>query len=166
MEEPTDFDGIYAKVKAMRVSEIKAELDLRKISYVGLFEKEELARALAESRAEGRADPEILDRFNREKMERMMDENAPPVAGAGNGEADVSLDDAVAGDGSLPGGMSPEKLSELMNNPEMMALLSNPRLQDVMKQVMEKGPAGVDPSMMSDPETREVLEKLQGILGK
>ena len=52
MEEPTDFDGIYAKVKAMRVSEIKAELDLRKISYVGLFEKEELARALAESRAE------------------------------------------------------------------------------------------------------------------
>ena len=42
MEEPTDFDGIYAKVKAMRVSEIKAELDLRKISYVGLFEKEEL----------------------------------------------------------------------------------------------------------------------------
>ena len=47
----------------------------------------------------------------------------------------------------------------------MMALLSNPRLQDVMKEVMNKGQSGVDPSIMKDPETRELLQKLQGILG-
>ena len=47
----------------------------------------------------------------------------------------------------------------------MMALLSNPRLQDVMKEVMNKGQAGVDPSIMKDPETRELLQKLQDILG-
>ena len=47
----------------------------------------------------------------------------------------------------------------------MMALLSNPRLQDVMKEVMNKGQAGVDPSIMKDPETRELLKKLEGILG-
>ena len=120
---------------------------------------------------------------------------------------DVTLDDATAGDGGLPGGMSPDQLSQLMQNPEMMALLSNPRLQvspahahvdarrargqsrahrtmargscsvldgpaaagswqDVMKQVMEKGPAGVDASMMRDPETKEVLQKLQSLLGQ
>ena len=30
---------------------------------------------------------------------------------------------------------------------------------------MTKGQAGVDPSIMQDPETRELLQKLQGILG-
>eukprot|EP00964_Phaeocystis_antarctica_P077422 scaffold48047_cov56-Phaeocystis_antarctica.AAC.4 len=30
---------------------------------------------------------------------------------------------------------------------------------------MEKGQAGVDPSIMKDPETRELLKKLEGILG-
>ena len=60
----------FEKARAMSVSEIKAELDLRGISYEGLFEKSELARALAESRASGRADPEILDNFNRQKMRR------------------------------------------------------------------------------------------------
>jgi len=157
----------FEKARAMSVSEIKAELDLRGISYEGLFEKSELARALAESRASGRADPEILDNFNRQKMEKMMDENAGVVDIdlEGDEEGAGSLEDAVAGDGSLPGGMTPEQLAELMQNPEMMALLSNPKLQDVMKEVMTKGQAGVDPSIMKDPETRELLEKLQGILG-
>ena len=30
---------------------------------------------------------------------------------------------------------------------------------------MTKGQAGVDPSIMKDPETRELLQKLQSILG-
>eukprot|EP00320_Phaeocystis_rex_P019594 CAMPEP_0119070926 /NCGR_PEP_ID=MMETSP1178-20130426/45485_1 /TAXON_ID=33656 /ORGANISM="unid sp, Strain CCMP2000" /LENGTH=170 /DNA_ID=CAMNT_0007052805 /DNA_START=117 /DNA_END=629 /DNA_ORIENTATION=+ len=166
MADPSNFEATFEKVRAMSVSEIKAELDLRGIGYEGLFEKSELARALAKSRAEGRADPEILNRFNREKMERMMDEDSGIVdVDTASADADTSIEDATAGDGSLPGGMKPEQLAELMQNPEMMALLSNPRLQDVMKQVMEKGQAGVDPSIMRDPETRELLQKLQGILG-
>merc|ERR1712204_80391 len=123
----------------------------------------ELARALADSRSSGRANPEILDNFNRQKMEKMMDENAGVVDIDldGDNEDAGSLEDATAGDGSLPGGMKPDQLAELMQNPEMMALLSNPRLQEVMKE----GQAGVDPSIMKDPETRELLQKLQGILG-
>ena len=74
----------FEKARAMKVSEIKAELDLRGISYAGLFEKSELARALADSRSSGRANPEILDNFNRQKMEKMMDENA--------GVVDIDLD--------------------------------------------------------------------------
>ena len=31
---------------------------------------------------------------------------------------------------------------------------------------MEKGPSGVDGSTMADPELREMLKKLQGILGQ
>ena len=108
----------FEKARAMKVSEIKAELDLRGISYEGLYEKSELARALAESRASGRADPEILDNFNRQKMEKMMDENAGVVDIdlEGDDEGAGSLEDAVAGDGSLPGGMTPEQLTELMQS--------------------------------------------------
>ena len=88
----------FEKARAMKVSEIKAELDLRGISYEGLYEKSELARALAESRASGRADPEILDNFNRQKMEKMMDENAGVVDIdlEGDDEGAGSLEDAVA----------------------------------------------------------------------
>jgi len=108
----------FEKARAMKVSEIKAELDLRGISYEGLYEKSELARALAESRASGRADPEILDNFNRQKMEKMMDENAGVVDIdlEGDDESAGSLEDAVAGDGSLPGGMTPDQLTELMQS--------------------------------------------------
>jgi len=170
MADPADSGAAFEafeKARAMSVSEIKAELDLRGISYAGLFEKSELARALADSRSSGRANPEILDNFNRQKMEKMMDEDAGVVDIDldGDNEDAGSLEDATAGDGSLPGGMKPDQLAELMQNPEMMALLSNPKLQDVMKQVMEKGQAGVDPSIMKDPETRELLKKLEGILG-
>ena len=155
-----DYDKVFAQCRAMSVAEIKAELDMRGISYAGLFEKAELAKALAETRVEGRADPDILDRFNREQAERMMDADAPKPT------LDDLPADAVAGDGGLPGGMSPEKLQALMTNPEMMALLSNPRMQEVMKQVMEKGPSGVDPATMQDPELRELMQKLQKVLGQ
>ena len=66
---------------------------------------------------------------------------------------------------SVPPGQSHRFCGSQHPDPEMMALLSNPRLQDVMKEVMNKGQAGVDPSIMKDPETRELLQKLQGILG-
>ena len=108
----------FEKARAMSVSEIKAELDLRGISYAGLFEKSELARALADSRSSGRANPEILDNFNRQKMEKMMDENAGVVDIDldGDNEDAGSLEDATAGDGSLPGGMKPDQLAELMQS--------------------------------------------------
>ena len=108
----------FEKARAMSVSEIKAELDLRGISYAGLFEKSELARALADSRSSGRANPEILDNFNRQKMEKMMDENAGVVDIDLDGDSEDagSLEDATAGDGSLPGGMKPDQLAELMQS--------------------------------------------------
>ena len=53
----------------MRVSELKAELDLRKQSYEGVMEKDELARMLADARSQGLADPDIVDSFNKANLE-------------------------------------------------------------------------------------------------
>ncbi len=52
----------------MRVSEIKAELDMRSISYNDCFDKESLVERLKEARAMGKADPSILEKFNRQKV--------------------------------------------------------------------------------------------------
>lgn len=147
----SDYDEAFEAARAMKVSEIKAELDMRGISYAGLFEKAELATLLATSRSQGRADPSIIDDFNKQNLERMVsDEPATPTPSADD------LSGVTAGDGGLPGGMTPEKMQKLMSNPEMMALLSNPRLQEVMKAVMEKGAGGVDATAFDDPEMREV----------
>ena len=53
----------------MRVSEIKAELELRSVSYEDCFDKESLVARLESARAQGLADPSILDKFNRQKLE-------------------------------------------------------------------------------------------------
>jgi len=98
-----------------------------------LFEKEELARKLAEARATGRADP-----------------------------SDVS--GATASDGSLPGGMDAATVQAMMQNPEMMAVLRNPKMQEVMAKVMQGGPEAAA-EFMSDPEVREMLQKVKGLTG-
>ena len=52
----------------MRVSEIKAELDLRGVEYKDCFDKESLSQRLMEARASGKANPAILEKFNRAKV--------------------------------------------------------------------------------------------------
>lgn len=155
-----DGDSIYDTAMKMKVSEIKAELDLRKISYDGLFEKEEMARLLAESRAAGRADPTLVDEFNKASMEAAFQADEE---GAGTSPIDAAQ--AVASDGGLPGGMSPEKLTELTQNPEIMALLRNPRMQELMKLMMEGGPEAAQEAVKDDEELREMLAKVSAITG-
>ena len=58
--------------------------------------------------------------------------------------------------------MSPEALAALMSNPEMMTLLRNPKMQEVMKKVMEEGPGAAE-SMMNDPELKDMLEKVRAV---
>jgi hypothetical protein len=52
----------------MKVSEIKAELKLRGVSFNDCFDKEALVSRLQEARQFGKANPEILNRFNKEKV--------------------------------------------------------------------------------------------------
>ena len=176
---------------AVRVSELKAELELRAISMEGLFEKEELARTLSDARRAGKADPSLLDRFNQQSAEKAWE------ASQGIVDVDTGPDmaEATAGDGSLPGGMNPDMMRSLSacttvrtaclnisnifrdpqdlstccaragQNPEMMAVLRNPKMQEVMKKVMEGGPEGAA-AFMDDPEVREMLSKVKGMTGK
>ena len=52
----------------MRVSEIKAELQLRGVRFDDCFDKESLSIRLDEARATGKSDPKILDQFNKKRV--------------------------------------------------------------------------------------------------
>ena len=119
----------------------------------------QLARCLAEARKDGRADPTLLDDFNKQSAERSFQGDA-----AEDPDFEAAAE-AVASDGGLPGGMSPDMLQKLMQDPELMALLRNPKMQDVMKKVMSSGPEAAA-EMMADPEVAEMLEKFKAATGQ
>ena len=48
----------------MSIDELKAELDLRGVDFTDCFSKSELVTRLIETRASGKANPDILDKFN------------------------------------------------------------------------------------------------------
>ena len=144
----------------MKVSEIKAELDLRKIKWDGLFEKEELAKVLAKARREGRADPSLIDQFNTMSVEQAWEATPETTS---EPAADVDLDEATAADGTLPGGMSPDMLQAATQDPEIMALLRNPKLQDLMRKMMAAGPQAASEMLSSDAEARMLLSRFQAL---
>ncbi|CAN0430835.1 unnamed protein product [Ectocarpus sp. 12 AP-2014] len=160
-DDKTDPDA--EGVAKMRASEIKAELDMRGVGYTGIFEKDELVEKLIEARSLGRADPSIIDDFNKENLENRMD----PERAAGFAEDllnEEKLKDLTAADGTLPGGMTPEMLSKMVSNPELMVLMQNPKLQEIMKKVMADGPEAME-ELQGDPETAELLKKLEAAMG-
>ena len=78
---------------------------------------------------------------------------------------DDVLQEAAGGDGTLPGGMPPDMLKALMSNPELVSLLQNPKMQTVMKTVMTDGEGALEEEMKNDPETYELIMKLNRIMG-
>ena len=91
----------------MKVGEIKAELDLRGVTYAGVCERPELEALL------------LTYLYSREEESSRAGRAAP----------DFDWDAAKAGDGKLPGGVDPETLQKLTSSQEMMEIMSNPRLQ-------------------------------------
>mmetsp|Transcript_22380 Transcript_22380/g.69980 ORF Transcript_22380/g.69980 Transcript_22380/m.69980 type:complete len:204 (-) Transcript_22380:403-1014(-) len=153
-----DADGEYARVKAMSVADIKAELELRGVDFATLFEKDELVRRLVLARAQGEADPSLVDKFNADSLERSF-QNTDPSEGEGEEVDPFAVADETDMD-SLPGGMSPEMVKKLASNPELMVVLKNPRMQDVLKDVMENGPVAFA-KHAQDAEVREMLALFQ-----
>ena len=142
----------------MRVSEIKSELDMRGIKYTDCFDKESLVERLQEARATGRADPSILNEFNKKKLEENFSGKKLEIR-------DENLERIKANDGSLPGGMNPEMLKKLMGNPEIMALLQSPKMQEAMKLMMTGGREELEAAVVGDPELQQVIEKLNVVMG-
>lgn len=64
----TEFVDEDAEIGTMMVSELKSELQLRGIDYSDCFDKESLARKLRDARASGKADPTIIDQFNKQRV--------------------------------------------------------------------------------------------------
>merc|ERR1719438_528424 len=93
------FSSVQSKTKfasQLLLSEIKAELSLRSVDYSDCFDKESLINKLAEARKEGKADPSLLNEFNKKKLESNM---------KGKSLSDISDEDIsriVGGDGNLP----------------------------------------------------------------
>jgi len=114
---------------------------------------------LREARGAGKADPSILDRFNKQRLEDTFQERTLDLT-------DDVIDTARAADGSLPGGISPDILKELMANPELMALLQNPKMQDAMKLMMTGGQDSLERMMEDDDEMFDIVTKLNAIMNK
>jgi hypothetical protein len=141
----------------MRVSEIKAELSMRGIDYMDCFDKESLVLRLNEAGATGKADPSILKEFNKRKLEQTFNEEKLQAQ-------DEDIEKAVASDGTLPGGMSPDMLKKLTGNPEVMILLQSIKMQEAMTLMMAGGRGDLEKAMARDPEMQEVVVKLDAVL--
>jgi len=145
----------------MRVSEIKAELQLRGVRFDDCFDKESLSTRLDEARATGKSDPKILDQFNKKRLEDTLKGENPL-----RDVSEEAINAAVGADGKLPGGMSPEKLMQLMGNQELMALLQSPKMQDVMKLMMTEGPEGLQKAMEEDDQIKKMVIQLNEVIQK
>lgn len=78
---------------------------------------------------------------------------------------DEILNQAVGNDGNLPGGLSPDQFKELVENPEIISLLQSTKMQEAMKMMMTGGQEELEAAMRSDPELREIVQKLNEALG-
>lgn len=142
----------------MRESEIKAELELRGISFADCFDKESLAERLTEARSTGKANPDIIDKFNRQKIEETFKEDKGEIN-------DDDINAAVANDGTLPGGLTPDQFKKLTGDPEIMTLLQSTKMQDAMKLMMTGGREELEQKIKEDPELQETIAKLNTIMG-
>lgn len=111
----------------MSIDELKAELTIRNVDYSDCFTKNELKQKLLECRVVGKADPNILTQFN--TLSQQQDNNQEDID---NGMKYVYMSSITAKDGSLPGGLSPEMLKKLVDSPEILQMLKDPKLQQMM----------------------------------
>lgn len=59
-----DEEPFLSPIQNMKAQEIRAELELRGVSYAGAYDKSDLQNLLRDARATGKCDPEVLARFN------------------------------------------------------------------------------------------------------
>jgi hypothetical protein len=151
-----DDDDEIVEPGKMRVSEIKGELELRGIDFDDCFDKESRVKRLEDVRATGKADPSILEEFNKKKLEENVTGKKVEIRD--------DIQKAVANDGTLPGGLDPEQLKTLIGNPEVMTLLQTVKMQEAMKVMMTEGQEGLEKAMVEDQELKEIVTKLNEVM--
>merc|ERR1711871_1059247 len=131
----------------MKVGELTAELDLRGIDYSDCIEADELRAKLKDARLSGRAGKDVLDNFNKATAEAMFDKEKNPM-----NLSKEELEAIKGEDGAIPGGLEPDEVFKLMNDPEIMAM------------VMKGGGPMTLQKHMAEPESREMLMTLTKLL--
>jgi len=160
----SDHDENENELKTMKISEIKAELELRGVSINDCFDKESLVARLQEARISGKADPELLDQFNKKKLEAIFKEGGGDI----NDEmfSDDRINAVLSSDGNLPGGLAPNQLKKLVRNPDLMTMLQSVKVQEIMKLMMTSGPEALQKAMEEDINTKQLVMKLSEVMAK
>lgn len=140
----------------MSIDEIKSELDLRGVDYQDCLSRQELINKLIESRAKGKANPDILKKFNEEA--RFDQKAMPPID-------DDLINQAKSTDGALPGGLPPEMVKALASDPQILQMLRDPKMQDIMQAVMTGGPDAIK-RYLADPDSLMLLERLNAAIAR
>eukprot|EP00981_Chlorochromonas_danica_P012821 scaffold5444_cov181-Ochromonas_danica.AAC.2 len=140
----------------MSIDEIKSELDLRGVDYQDCVSRQELIHKLIESRAKGKANPDILKKFNEEA--RFDQKGMPPID-------DDLINKAKSKDGTLPGGLPPEMVKALTSDPQILQMLRDPKMQDIMQAVMTGGPDAMK-RYLADPDSLVLLERLNAAIAR
>lgn len=161
-DENDEYEDDDLEPGKMRVAEIKAELVVRNIPHSDCFDKESLVQRLIKARKEGIADLAILDKFNKERLERAFRGESLETTLKNLENSD--FDSAVANDGTIPGGLTPEMFKKLIGNPEIVASLSSTKMQDAMKLVMTGNQRELEKRMEKDIELREMFDKIESVM--
>lgn len=78
---------------------------------------------------------------------------------------DALFSEAVGEDGKLPGGLSPDQMKSLVENPEILELLKSSKMQEAMQLVQTGGPDELAKAIEKDPELAQMLGMLNSIMG-
>ena len=114
---------------------------------------------LKDARLSGRAGKDVLDNFNKATAEAMFDKEKNPM-----NLSKEELEAIKGEDGAIPGGLEPDEVFKLMNDPEVMAMVQKPKFQEIMADVMKGGGPMTLQKHMADPESREMLMTLTKLL--
>ena len=86
--------------------------------------------------------------------------------GAAPGVPTLSPEELESMKGGLPGGVDPSAVFQLMNEPEVMAMMQKPKFQEIMAAVMGGGGQEAVQAQMADPEARQMMMTLTRLLQK
>mmetsp|Transcript_33278 Transcript_33278/g.102228 ORF Transcript_33278/g.102228 Transcript_33278/m.102228 type:complete len:223 (-) Transcript_33278:11-679(-) len=152
-------DGWSKETEDMRVGELTAELDLRGVDYSDCVEADELRARLKDARLSGTASKDVIDQFNKATAEAMFDPSKNPTK-----LTEDEIEQIKGADGAIPGGLQPDEVFKLMNDPEIMAMLQRPKFQEIMSDVMGGGGPSALNKHMHDKESREMMMTLTRLL--
>ena len=126
IDDNNDDDDVQPTLPGrMKFSEIKSELDLRKVSYNDCFDRESLECSLNDARASGKADPTIIDEFKNRNLQATFEGESLEVL-------DDMIENSLGGDGTLSGGMPPEMLKAMMGDAQLVSMLRSPKMQEIV----------------------------------